>query len=97
MVAACPRSTRTPLIACRALHNAYDGHGGVCRHSRRHGIVQLPDFVSDHENGMTWSYQEVAFPTLGGQLDLSATLYEYIRIHRPPGVAVETAPRGGVI
>lgn len=46
---------------------------------------------------MTWSYQEVAFPTLGGQLDLSATLYEYIRIHRPPGVAVETAPRGGVI
>jgi hypothetical protein len=53
--------------------------------------------VTDHASGMAWSYQEVAFPTRGGELDLSATLYEYIRVNRPPGVAVETAARSGAI
>lgn len=32
--------------------------------------------ITDYQNGMTWSYQEVVFPTRGGQLDLSSTLYE---------------------
>jgi hypothetical protein len=63
---------------------------------RRPGLLMTYS-VTDHENGMTWSYQEIAFPTRGGQLDLRDTLYEYIRINQPAGVAVETAPRSGAM
>lgn len=50
----------------------------------------LSYYVTD-ENGMSWSFQEVAFPMPGGQIDLNGTLYDYIWRHRPPGIVVETS------
>lgn len=56
----------------------------------RPGLL-LSYYVTDQENGMTWSFEEVAFPTLGDQIDLNGTLYDYIWRHRPAGVVVETS------
>ena len=56
----------------------------------RPGLL-LSYYVTDEESGMTWSFQEVAFPTLGGQINLKGTLYDYIWRHRPAGVVVETS------
>jgi hypothetical protein len=53
--------------------------------------------ITDYANDTKWSYQEIAYPTLGSQIDLRHTLYEWIRVNQPQGVAIVTAQRSGAV
>jgi hypothetical protein len=83
------RVKQKPIFLVTAHTVAPDRNG-----QHRPGLL-LSYYVTDEEHGMSWSFQEVAFPMLGGQIDLRGTLYDYIWRHRPPGIVVETSQESG--
>lgn len=89
MLLAQAQRMRKPIYLATAHTVARDSRG-----QHRPGLL-LSYYVTDDESGMSWSFQEVAFPTLGGQIDLRGTLYDYIWRNRPEGVVVETSRESG--
>lgn len=63
------------------------------RAGQRRPALLLQYSLTNPVDGITWSFKEVTFPTMGGQITMAGTLYE--RLRTTPGISIQESNRSG--